>query len=43
MDITNTQTRSHVEPNNLIWKVLELAHKYGFGGGRKTILHSLRQ
>ena len=43
MDITNTQTRPHVEPNNLIWKVLELAHKYGFGGGRKTILHSLRQ
>ena len=43
INLTKTQIRPHVEPNNLIWKVLELAHKDGFGGNRKTIVPSLRQ
>ena len=40
MKLTKNQIRPQVEPNNLIWKVLELFHKNGFGGSRKTIIPS---
>ena len=41
--LTKNQIRPHVEPNNIPWKILELAHKDGFRGGRKTIVPILRQ
>ena len=43
MKLTKTQIRPHVEPNNLIWKVLELSHKDEFGGSCKTIFPIIRQ
>ena len=41
MNLTKTQIRPYVEPNNLIWKFPELSHKDGFGGSRKIIVPSL--
>ena len=43
MKLKKTQIIPHIEPNNLIWKVLELVHKDGYGGSRKTIVPRICQ